>query len=228
MKVLCIDDAPDILEVLSLSLNMRWPDVEVFKAEDGPTALALFEQEDPGLLIVDIGLPGMDGYEVIRRIRLYSGVPIVILSIRDEEQDIAKGLELGADDYITKPFSHLQLLARIQAVLRRAASTPSSTEETIEVGELRINPNTREVYVGGRLACLTPTEYSILYHLARNIGRVLTHQALLSKVWGADAGDDRHLLTVHMNHLRSKLGDTSQEPGMILTERSIGYRMAKN
>lgn len=228
MKVLCVDDAPDILEVLNLSLKMRWSDVEVFKAEDGPTALALFEREDPGLLILDIGLPGMDGYEVIRRIRLYSGVPIVILSVRDEEQDIVKGLELGADEYITKPFSHLQLLARIQAVLRRAASTPNSIEETIVVGELRINPNTREVYVGGRLACLTPTEYSILYHLARNIGRVLTHKALLSKVWGGDAVDDRHLLTVHMNHLRSKLGDTGQEPGMILTKRSIGYRMAKN
>ena len=111
---------------------------------------------------MDIGLPGMDGYEVIRRIRLHSDVPIVILSIRDEEQDIVKGLELGADDYITKPFGHLQLLARIQAVLRRASSTPSSTEETIEVGELRINPNTREVYVGDRAISLTQTEYSIL------------------------------------------------------------------
>ena len=228
MKVLCIDDAPDILEVLNLSLKMRWPDVEVFKSEDGPTALALFERENPDLLIVDLGLPGMDGYEVIRRVRLYSDVPIVILSVRDEEQDIVKGLELGADDYITKPFGHLQLLARIQAVLRRASSTPSSTEETIEVGELRINPNTREVYVGDRAISLTPTEYSILYHLARNVGRVLTHQALLSKVWGGDAVDDRHLLTVHMNHLRSKMGDTGQEPGLILTERGIGYRMVKS
>jgi DNA-binding response OmpR family regulator len=228
MKVLCIDDAPDILEVLNLSLKMRWPDVEVFKSEDGPTALALFERENPDLLIVDLGLPGMDGYEVIRRVRLYSDVPIVILSVRDEEQDIVKGLELGADDYITKPFGHLQLLARIQAVLRRASSTPSSTEETIEIGELRINPNTREVYVGDRGISLTPTEYSILYHLARNVGRVLTHQALLSKVWGGDAVDDRHLLTVHMNHLRSKMGDTGQEPGLILTERGIGYRMVKS
>ena len=228
MKVLCIDDAPDILEVLNLSLKMRWPDVEVFKSEDGPTALALFERENPDLLIVDLGLPGMDGYEVIRRVRLYSDVPIVILSVRDEEQDIVKGLELGADDYITKPFGHLQLLARIQAVLRRASSTPSSTEETIEIGELRINPNTREVYVGDRSISLTPTEYSILYHLARNVGRVLTHQALLSKVWGGDAVDDRHLLTVHMNHLRSKMGDTGQEPGVILTERGIGYRMVKS
>ena len=227
MKVLCIDDAPDILEVLSLSLRMRWPDVDVLKAEDGPTALALFERESPDLLIVDLGLPGMDGYEVIRRVRLYSDVPIIILSVRDEEQDIVKGLELGADDYITKPFGHLQLLARIQAVLRRATATPSANEEVIEIGKLRIDPNTREVFVNDKSVSLTPTEYSILYHLARNVGRVLTHQVLLSKVWGSEAVDDRHLLTVHMNHLRQKLGDTGQEPGIILTERGIGYRLVR-
>lgn len=227
MKVLCIDDAPDILEVLSLSLRMRWPDVDVLKAEDGPTALALFERESPDLLIVDLGLPGMDGYEVIRRVRLYSDVPIIILSVRDEEQDIVKGLELGADDYITKPFGHLQLLARIQAVLRRATATPSANEEVMEIGKLRIDPNTREVFVNDKSVSLTPTEYSILYHLARNVGRVLTHQVLLSKVWGSEAVDDRHLLTVHMNHLRQKLGDTGQEPGIILTERGIGYRLVR-
>ena len=227
MKVLCIDDAPDILDVLSLSLRMRWPDVDVLKAEDGPTALALFERESPDLLIVDLGLPGMDGYEVIRRVRLYSDVPIIILSVRDEEQDIVKGLELGADDYITKPFGHLQLLARIQAVLRRATATPSANEEVIEIGKLRIDPNTREVFVNDKSVSLTPTEYSILYHLARNVGRVLTHQLLLSKVWGSEAVDDRHLLTVHMNHLRQKLGDTGQEPGIILTERGIGYRLVR-
>jgi DNA-binding response OmpR family regulator len=226
MKVLCIDDAPDILEVLSLSLKMRWPDAEILKAEDGPAALEIFERDNPDILIVDLGLPGMDGYEVIRRIRRHSDVPIVILSIRDEEQDIVKGLELGADDYITKPFGHLQLLARIQAVLRRASSAPSGTEEPIEVGELRINPNTREVYVGDRSISLTQTEYSILYHLACNIGRVLTHQSLVSKVWGGDAVEDRHLLTVHMNHLRSKMGNTGRGPGLILTERGVGYRIA--
>lgn len=227
MKVLCVDDALDILEVLGLSLKMRWPDAEVLKAEDGPTALTLFERENPDLLIVDLGLPGMDGYEVIRRIRLYSDVPMIILSVRDEEQDIVRGLELGADDYITKPFGHLQLLARVQAVLRRASSTPSSSEALIQVGDLRMDPSSREVYVGDRAVSLTPTEYSILYHLARNAGRVLTHQVLLSKVWGSDAVDDRHLLTVHMNHLRSKLGDTAPEPSMILTERGIGYRLVK-
>lgn len=227
MKVLCIDDEPDILEVLGLSLKMRWPDVEVLKAEDGPTALALFERESPDLLVVDLGLPGMDGYEVIRRVRLYSDVPIIILSVRDQEQDIVKGLELGADDYVTKPFGHLQLLARIQALTRRASYRPGGVEEVMEVGKIRLDPNSREVYVDNKAVSLTPTEYNILYHLVRNAGRVMTHQALLSKVWGSEAIDDRHLLTVHINHLRAKLGDTGEEPSLILTERGIGYRLAK-
>ncbi len=226
MKVLCIDDAPDILEVLSLSLKMRWPDVEVLKAEDGPAALGLFERGNPDLLIVDLGLPGMDGYEAIRRIRMYSDVPIVILSVASEEQDIAKGLELGADGYVTKPFGHLELLARIQAIMRRASGTLGNAERIIEVGDLRINPDTREVHVGDRSVSLTPIEYSILHHLSSNIGRILTHQSILSRIWGGDAVDDRHLLTVHMNHLRSKLADAGEERGKILTERGIGYRMA--
>lgn len=227
MKVLCIDDEPDILEVLDLSLRMRWPDAEVLKAEDGPTALALFERESPNLLIVDLGLPGMDGYEVIRRIRLFSNVAIMILSVRDQEQDIVKGLELGADDYVIKPFGHLQLLARVQALTRRASRSPSGVEGVTEVGRIRLDPNTMEVYVDGELVSLTPTEYRILYHLVRNAGRVMTHQALLNKVWGSEAIDDRYLLTVHVNHLRAKLGDTSEEPSLILTERGIGYRLAK-
>ncbi|MHA1938930.1 MAG: response regulator transcription factor [Candidatus Thorarchaeota archaeon] len=225
MKVLCIDDEPDILEVLSLSLKMRWPEAEVLKAEDGPAALGLFERENPHLIIADIGLPGMDGYEVIRRVRLHSDVPVIILSVRCEEQDIARGLELGADGYITKPFGHLELLARIQAILRRASPTSGNTEDTIEIGDLRIHGNTREVYVGDRSVSLTPIEYSILHNLACNVGRILTHQTLLGRIWGDHATDDRQLLTVHMNHLRSKLGDTGQERGKIHTERGVGYRM---
>jgi len=225
MKVLCIEDKPDIPEVLSLFLKMRWSDVEVLKAEDGPTALALFERESPDLLIVDLGLPGMDGYEVIRRVRLYSDVPIVILSVQDQEQDIVKGLELGADDYVIKPFGHLQLLARIQALMRRASYRRNGVEEVIEVGTIRLDPNTREVYVSDKAVSLTPTEYNILYHLARNAGRVMTHQALLSKVWGSEALNARPRLTVQINHLRAKLGDTGEGPSLILTKRGIGYRL---
>jgi DNA-binding response OmpR family regulator len=225
VKILCVDDAPDVLDVLSISLQMRWPDADVLRAEDGPTALALFRNESPDLLIVDLRLPGMDGYEVIRHTRARSDVPIIILSVCNQEQDILKGLELGADSYITKPFSHLELLARVQAVLRRARYGFNSMEQVMEVGRVRLDPNTREVYVDGRAITLTPIEYSILYHLARNAGKVQTHRELLSKVWGSEWVEAPHLLAVHMSHLRSKLGDTSDEPSLILTERGIGYRM---
>jgi DNA-binding response OmpR family regulator len=222
-----IDDAPDVLEVVDLCLKMRWPDIQVLRAADGPTGLTIFEQENPDLVVVDLGLPGMDGYEVIQRIRFYSDVPIIILSVRDEEQHIAKGLELGADDYITKPFGHLQLLARIQAVMRRTTATSSASEEMIEIGRLRLDPNTREVWVDNKPIVLTPIEYTLLYHLCRNSGRVVTHQALLSKIWGSESVDDRHLLTVHINHLRSKLGDRTDNSGIIVTERGVGYRLVK-
>ena len=227
MKVLVIDDAPDVLEVVDLCLRMRWPDIEVIRASDGPSGLEAFEQHNPDLVIVDLGLPGMDGYEIIQRIRLFSDVPIIILSVRDEEQHIAKGLELGADDYVTKPFGHLQLLARIQAVMRRVNATATTTEEVLEVGKLRLDPNTREVWVDNKPVVLTKIEYDLLYHLCRNAGRVVTHQALLNKIWGSDSVDDRHLLTVHINHLRNKLGDRTDNTGMIVTERGVGYRLVK-
>ena len=122
MKVLCVDDEPDILEILDLTLKMAFPEVEVSKAKDGNTALAQFEHESPDLLIVDLGLPGMDGYEVIRRVRLHSDVPIMILSVRDQEKDIVKGQQVGADAYMTKPFGHLELQARIRMLLRKAGT----------------------------------------------------------------------------------------------------------
>jgi two-component system KDP operon response regulator KdpE len=226
MKVLCIDNAPDTVEALDFSLKMKWPDVEVLRAEDGLAGLQLFERENPDLLILDIWLPGMNGYEVIRRIRMSSDVPIIILSVHSKEQDIANGLEVGADDYVTKPFGCAEFLARIQAIMRRSLGVSSNVERMIEVGELRINPDTRKVHVGDRSVSLTPIECSILHHLASNIGRVLTHQSILSRIWGSDAIDDRHLLTVHINHLRSKLANAGENRGKIITERGIGYRMA--
>ena len=137
MKVLCIDDAPDILEVLGLSLQMRWPDVDVLKAADGPTALALFRNESPELLIVDLDLPNLDGYEVIGRIRASSKVPIIMLTEAYWEPDIVIGLELGADGYIAEPFSDLELSARVQAVVRRASNGVGSKEQIVGVGQVK-------------------------------------------------------------------------------------------
>jgi DNA-binding response OmpR family regulator len=171
----------------------------------------------------------MDGYEVIRRIRLFSEVPIVVLTVRDEEQDIARGLELGADDYVTKPFNHLELLSRLNAVLRRVRHSPAAEEASLELGQLRVDPNSRQVWVNGDLVSLTPVEFSLLYHLGRNAGTIQRHEALLKKVWGDEANlaGDRHLLNVHINKLRAKLGDDAKNPQLIMTERGIGYRLLK-
>jgi DNA-binding response OmpR family regulator len=227
MRILCVDDASDILEELSISLRMRWSDVDVVEAEDGPTALALFESESPDLFIIDLGLPGMDGYEVIGHIRARSDVPIIILSMRDSERDVVKGLDLGADGCISKPIRHLELLARIQAVLRRARYSVGIMEQVINVGRLRLDPNTREVHMGDKAVTLTPTEYNVLYHLALNAGRVQTHRALMSKIWGRGIDDDRYLLYAHIRNLRSKLKNTGDEPSLISAQRGIGYRLVK-
>lgn len=226
MKVLVIDDDPDVVEVVSLCFEMRWPGAELVSAGDGASGLEAVEQENPDLVILDIGLPDFDGFEVCRRIRRFSDVPIVMLTVRDQETDIVKGLELGADDYITKPFSHIELLARVQAVRRRAQALPlTEDEQPLSTGELFIDFARREVLLKGAPVRLTPTEYHLLYHLVRNAGRVVTHRILLEKVWGREYLDATDYLKVHIQHLRQKLGDEAQK--MISTERGIGYKFAK-
>lgn len=227
MKILCIDDAPDILGVLGLSLKLKWPDAEVFTAGDGRSGMDVFKEKSPDLVIVDLGMPGMDGYEVIRQIRLISDVPIVILTVRDEDRDIAKGLEAGADDYITKPFSHTALVARLQAALRRAHYGNGSDPDKIEIGDVRIETSAQQVFVKGKPVACTAIEFSLLHHLARDAGKVRTFEALLRETWGDGSVDDRHMLTVHVNQLRAKLGDDTRTPTLILTERGVGYSMVR-
>lgn len=226
MKILVIDDDPDVVEVVSLCFEMRWPDAELVSAGDGASGLEDVERENPDIVILDIGLPDMDGFEVCRRIRRFADVPIVMLTVRDQETDIVKGLELGADDYITKPFSHIELLARVQAVRRRAQALPlTEDEQPLSTGELFIDFARREVLLKGAPVRLTPTEYHLLYQLVRNAGRVVTHRILLEKVWGREYLDATDYLKVHIQHLRQKLGDEAQK--LISTERGIGYRFAK-
>lgn len=226
MKILVIDDDPDVVEVVSLCFEMRWPGAELVSAGDGASGLEAVEQENPDIVILDIGLPDIDGFEVCRRIRRFSDVPIVMLTVRDQETDIVKGLELGADDYITKPFSHIELLARVQAVRRRAQALPlTEDEQPFSTGDLFIDFARREVLLKGAPVRLTPTEYHLLYHLARNAGRVMTHRILLEKVWGREYLDATDYLKVHIQHLRQKLGDDAQK--MISTERGTGYKFAK-
>lgn len=227
MKILIVDDEPDVVEVITVALTLQWADCQVLTAGDGETALERVEQESPGLVLLDIGLPGMDGFEVCRRLREFSDVPVIMLTVRDREADKVKGLELGADDYITKPFGHLELLARIRAVLRRAAMPPPATRTADFVcGRLAIHFAQRQVTRDGKPVRLTPTEYNLLYHLVRNAGQILPHATLLAKVWGHEYVDEIDYLKVYIRRLREKLEADPQNPRHILTERGIGYRFA--
>ena len=228
MKVVVIDDAPDIVEVVSLCFQLRWSGTDVVPAYDGTSGLELIETESPDIVILDINLPDMDGFQVIREVRRFSQVPVIMLTVKGEDVDIARGLELGADDYMVKPFSHIELIARVEAVLRRSRGIPTSSEERPYVsGNLSVNFVTNEVKVDDKPVKLTSTEMKLLHHLVRNEGRLMTHENLLSKVWGEGYQDTRDLLRVHIQHLRQKLGDSVDSPRIIVTEHGMGYRFVR-
>jgi DNA-binding response OmpR family regulator len=224
MKILVVDDDPDVVEVVNLCFNLRWPEAEVISCDNGEAAVELVEREKPDFVLLDIVLPGMDGFHVCQEVRQFSDVPVVMLSARDSEVDKVRGLEMGADDYITKPFSHLELLARVRAVVRRYQSQLPAVGESFESGGLRIDYASRTVTVNSSVVRLTPTEYSLLYHLSRNAGRVLPHQTLLAKVWGREYTDEIDYLKVYIRRLRQKLEGDPQVIGEIVSERGVGYK----
>ncbi len=224
MKVLVVDDDTEIREVVNLCFGLRWPDADVEAAGDAETGLKLIEQDPPDLVLLDINLPGMDGFEACQEIRRICDVPIVMVSARDNEVDKVRGLEMGADDYITKPFSHLELLARVRAVLRRYQSQLPTVGEVFESNGLRIDFASRSVTVRGEPVRLTPTEYSLLFHLTRNAGRVLPHHTLLAKVWGREYTDEIDYLKVYIRRLRQKLEGDPDTVGSITSERGVGYK----
>jgi DNA-binding response OmpR family regulator len=225
MKILLVEDAPDVIEAIQLGMMLRFREVEILSAGNGERALELVELELPDLVLLDIGLPGMDGYGVLREIRAFSDVPVIMLTAQDSTMNKIKGLELGADDYITKPFDHLELLARIRAVLRRLdmpglmSRTPS-----FRSGELTVDFSAQEVFLSGVRLNLTPTEYKLHYHLVRNVGQTQTYGTLLARVWGREYINEVDYVRVYIRRLRSKLGDDSEQPRYIRTERGLGYR----
>jgi len=227
MKVVVIDDAPDIAEVVTLCFQLRWSGTTVVSAGDGAKGLELIEAENPDVVILDIGLPDMDGFQVLREIRRFSQVPVIMLTVKGEDTDIAKGLELGADDYIVKPFSHIELIARVQAVLRRVQGLPVTSERPFVSGKLSVDFANNEVSLDGKPVKLTSTESKLLYYLIRNEGRLLSHENLLRKVWGERYIDARDLLRVHIQHLRQKLGDSIELPSIIVTEHGMGYKFVR-
>lgn len=227
MKVLAVDDEPDMLKVITWSLNFQEPDWEVLTASEGEQALVRVAQDGPDVVLLDVAMPEMDGFQVLREIRRFSDVPVIMLTVREDEVDKVRGLELGADDYVTKPFGHLELVARIRAVLRRAQSWPLTHEEPFVCDDLRVDFVTRRVTVAGKPVALTNTEYRLLYYLVRNAGRVLTHEMLLAHVWGREYLDEIDYLRVYIGRLRSKLEPDPTRLRYIFTERGMGYRFRR-
>jgi DNA-binding response OmpR family regulator len=225
VRFLVVDDAPDVVESVRLGFMLQWREVDVMGAGTGQEALDLVERDGPDLVLLDIGLPDLDGYEVLTQIRCFSDVPVIMLTARDDTLGKIKGLELGADDYITKPFDHLELLARVRAVLRRLdMPSPRTRTPSFRSGELEVDFSAQEARLAGAPLELTPTEYRLLYHLVRNAGRVLPHGTLLARVWGREYVDEVDYLRVYVRRLRQKLGDDSEHPRYIRTERGLGYR----
>jgi two-component system KDP operon response regulator KdpE len=219
-RILIVDDEPQIRRALRTALGGHGYDVEL--AEDGEQGLAMLAMRPPDAVILDLVMPGIDGLEVLRQTREWSEVPIIVLSARGQEGDKVMALDLGADDYLTKPFGVNELLARLRAVLRRAGSIQ---ESVISVGDITIDLARRIVTKRGEHVHLTPTEYDLLRVLARDAGKILTHRQLLERVWGSYATENAQQLRVYINYLRRKLEDDPAHPALIVTEPGIGYRL---
>lgn len=226
MRLLVVDDDPDLVDIIAYTLRKDHHQVEV--AMSGEEALAIASHDPPEMVILDVMLPGIDGFEVCRRLRQQSPLAVILLTARGEEADRVWGLDLGADDYITKPFSHRELLARVRAVARRAALARTPDQGSLQVGDLSIDFARREVRVGERLVELTPKEYALLHCLMLNAGRVVPHETLLRFAWGSNHLDaDVEMLKVHVRHLREKIERNPSAPEYILTVRGAGYRMPR-
>ena len=221
-RILVVDDEVEIRRTLQRSLSAYG--YEVFTVGSGEEALEAVAHHRPDLMVLDLGLPGMSGLEVSRTIRLHSNLPIIVLSVKDAEDDKVLALDLGADDYVSKPFGINELLARIRVALRHAAQIPSGTEPVVTVGSLHIDFAQRLVYVNGREIKLTPTEYDLLKALVQHTGKIMTRQMLLSQVWGAGYGADPHYLHVYIAQLRQKIEPDPAHPSLILTIPGVGYR----
>lgn len=221
--ILVVDDEERMVRFIRL--NLEHDGFQVVEAYRGMQALDVLRTRMPDLILLDVMLPDIDGFEVLKSIRENDTVPVIMLTAKGEEDDRVRGLELGADDYIPKPFSPRELVSRVKAVLRRTDAAGVSSRELIEVDDrLKVDFGRREVWVEGRLVKLRPTEYRLLYHLMQNAGWVMTFDQLLAKVWGYEYQDEPHYVRLYVNYLRQKLEKDPSQPRYILTERGVGYR----
>ncbi len=222
-KILVVDDEERISRFIRL--NLEHDGFQVIEANKGMKAIESLRTSMADLMLLDIMLPDVDGFEVLKIVRETSSVPVIMLTAKGEEEDRVRGLELGADDYITKPFSPRELVSRVKAVLRRTEVVGGSSQDVISVGDrLKIDLGRREVWVNGQIVKLRPTEFRLLYHLVQNAGWVLTYDQILSRVWGYEYRDEPHYVRLYINYLRQKLENDPANPQYILTERGVGYR----
>jgi DNA-binding response OmpR family regulator len=222
-RILVVDDEERMVRFIRL--NLEHDGFQVSEAFNGKEAIQKIRDVTPDLILLDVMMPDLDGFEVLETVREVSNVPVIMLTAKGEEDDRVRGLELGADDYITKPFSPRELVSRVKAVLRRTESASGSMHGLIEVDDrLKIDFDRREIWLEGKLVKLRPTEYRMLYHLVQNAGWVVTHDQLLTKVWGYEYRDEPHYVRLYINYLRQKLEADPSNPKYILTERGVGYR----
>lgn len=223
-KILIVDDEPRYVRLMEANLTSDL--YEVVKAYNGEQALAAVSSESPDLVILDIMMPILDGFTVCERIRKFSTVPIIVVTVKGEEQDRVRGLDMGADDYIVKPFSATELLARVRAVLRRAAKPSAGVTQTVfKHGDLEIDMAKAEVFLKGKMVYLSATEYRILIQLVQNAGAVIPSEQLLRDVWGPEYQKDKEILWVSISRLRQKLEEDQSSPQHIVTRSGVGYIM---
>ncbi len=226
--ILIVDDEPKLLDLVRTILEKDG--FNVIEAHNGYEAVERVRNELPDLVLLDVMMPEMDGFEALREIRKASNAPVIMLTVQATESDKVRGLELGADDYVAKPFDHRELVSRIKAMLRRAAMPPalSKSSEHVKIDDyLEIDFDKREVIVSGKRQKLRPLEYRLLYHLVNNAGKLLSHENLLTKVWGREYRDDEQLLRLYITYLRQKIEPNPSHPKYILNERGLGYRFAE-
>jgi two-component system KDP operon response regulator KdpE len=221
--VLVVDDEPRMIRFIRMNLELE--NYQVVEASNGLEALERVRDQIPDLVILDVMMPELDGFETLAMLREISTVPVIMLTVKADEQDKVRGLELGADDYVTKPFSPRELSSRVNAVLRRTSMpTPTPKTELVIDDHLTIDFARRQVIVDGKPIELSPTEYRLLYHLVNNAGWVMPYETLLAKVWGYEYREETHYLRIYVGYLRKKIEKNPADPQYILTERSIGYR----
>lgn len=225
MRVLVVDDEPDVRALVARALGYADADAEVVQAGDGDEALRAAREVRPDIIVLDLAMPARDGFSVLEELRRESTVPVIVLTARGMEHDKIRGLELGADDYMVKPFSPRELVARVHAVVRRTSAN-AVRPGAIERGPLRIDLAARQVFRDGREIRLTPIEFNLLVELASRAGEAVPHEALLTKVWGPEYRTEGHYLKVYVGRLRDKLGSEPTAPDLIETVRGVGYRFS--